>query len=98
MLDLDDNKRLDLEEYRKIIYKDIERRYPEFNRLPITMPRIYRTHHSCNVKDHLGDSFCKKSSPSLAKVSHSVHNSVSSVLKTYITTNFTETPSPTIKK
>ena len=67
------------------------------------MPRIYRTHHSCNVKDHLEESFVKKVGKSLFKINHSVHNSSSSFLKghlnSHMSTHFTETPSPTkIKK
>ena len=52
MIDLDDNKRLDLEEYRKMIYQDVERRYPLFNKIT-PMPRIYRAHRSLNHKDPL---------------------------------------------
>ena len=97
-MELDDNKRLDLDEYRRIIYKDIERRYPSFNKIT-PMPRLYRTHHSCNIKDELNHSFSsKKTSKSIFKVNHSVHNSASSIMKTYMTTTFTETPSPTNNK
>lgn len=58
MLDLDDNKRLEVEEYRNQIHRDIERRYPEFNTIA-PMPRIYRAHHSLNSKTHQ-DPFLKR--------------------------------------
>jgi hypothetical protein len=32
--ELDDNVRLSVEDYRKAIYRDVERRYPEYNREP----------------------------------------------------------------
>ena len=47
--EVDDNIRLTLEEYRRLIYQDIERRYPHINKfLPI--PRINRCHHSLKTK------------------------------------------------
>lgn len=71
-IDLDDNKRLDLEEYKKAIYKDIERRYPEHNKIT-PMPRIYRSHYSLNAKTHAEESLIKKGSNSLFKNHNSIH-------------------------
>ena len=42
---LDDNLRLDIKEYRRTIIQDIERRYPDMNKIT-PMPRIYRAHNS----------------------------------------------------
>jgi serine/threonine protein kinase len=47
--EIDDNSRLSLEEYRRKIYCDIERKYPAANSSP-AMPRITRSYHSVESK------------------------------------------------
>jgi hypothetical protein len=91
-MELDDNKRLDVDEYRKIIFKDIERRYPEFNKLT-PMPRIHRSYHSLVAKTPIHP-FSKKPSNSLIKL----QNSASLFHKSYLATTVTETPSVSLYK
>ena len=86
MVELDENIRYDVEEYRKAIYRDIERRYPTFNKIT-PMPRIFRCHHSLDARRRIKDQ--SSNSPSLIKgrSTHLLHHS-------YQTTNFSDHVSP----
>lgn len=64
--EVDDNARLDLEEYRRLIYRDIERRYPAVNKIT-PMPRIYRTHNSLKARSN-PETMHRGASNSLAKL------------------------------
>ena len=48
-MELDDNIRFGVEEYKRAIYRDIERRYPSYNVIE-TVPRMYRCHHSLDPR------------------------------------------------
>jgi len=66
MTEVDDNVRLSLDDYRRLIYKDIERRYPDVNKLT-PMPRIYRAYHSLKSRSN-PDPFHRIAANSLAKI------------------------------
>ena len=75
--ELDDNVRLSVEEYRKAIYKDVERRYPEYNLEPeeekstVSIFRFKRGHNSLLNRTASIDSFPRtKVSNSLMRQSH----------------------------
>jgi hypothetical protein len=52
MTAVDDNVRLGLEYYRRLIYKDIEWRYPDVNRFT-PLSRFYRSFHSLKSRSNL---------------------------------------------
>jgi hypothetical protein len=91
-VELDDNKRLDLEEYRRQIYRDIERRYPEFNNVTPVV-RIYRAHHSLNnkISDYIQ---ARKNGRSHYKI----HNSTSLFHKNYLATTMSSSPPKIYKR
>jgi hypothetical protein len=69
---LDDNFRLSVEDYRKAIYRDVERRYPEYNKeseedkMSSSIFRFKRSHNSLFNRTSFMDSFPR------AKVSNSL--------------------------
>jgi hypothetical protein len=67
---VDDNVRLGLEYYRRLIYKDIERRYPDVNRFT-PLPRFYRSFHSLKSRSN-PDPFHRVAVNSLAKLGKTV--------------------------
>jgi hypothetical protein len=72
--ELDDNVRLSVEDYRKAIYRDVERRYPEYNKEPeedkgsSSIFRFKRSHNSLLNRTSSIDSFPRvKASNSLIR-------------------------------